>query len=57
MDFGGKELSSEIGNNSFNVRAFGGISFDLVFIRLDLTGMYNFLDKNYGGSLGVRLQL
>jgi hypothetical protein len=53
----GSELSSEVGASGFNLRAFGGLSVNLLVFRLDLTGMFNFLDQNYGASLGFRLQL
>ena len=43
--------------NSFNMRVFGGFSFNLAFIRLDLTGMYNILGGNLGASLGLRFQM
>ena len=38
-------------------RTFGGLSVNLAVFRLDLTGMFNFLDANYGVSLGARFQL
>jgi hypothetical protein len=41
----------------FNMRAFGGFSVNLVFVRLDLTGMYNFTGGNFGATLGFRFQL
>jgi len=43
--------------NSFNVRAFGGLSFNLAFFRLDLTGMYNIRSGNLGATIGFRFQL
>ena len=50
-------ISSDIYNNSWGVRAFGGISLNLTVFRLDFTGLYSFLDGNYGASLGFRFQL
>jgi len=44
-------------NNSFNSRAFGGFSLNLAFLRLDLTGMYNFRGGDFGITLGSRFQL
>ena len=41
---------------SFNMRLFGGFSFNLVYIRLDITGMFNILSKDYGATVGVRFQ-
>jgi hypothetical protein len=67
---GGKEtidgdstgFSSYIENPSgWSLRAFGGLSVNMAVIRLDLTGMINFLDlENYaafGATLGIRFQL
>jgi len=42
---------------SFNTRAFGGFSFNLALFRLDLTGMYNFMGKDLGITVGTRFQL
>jgi len=39
------------------VRAFGGVSLDLLVLKTDFTGMYNFTSGSFGGSLGLRLQL
>jgi hypothetical protein len=50
-------LSSMIKNFGANYRVFGGLSFNLAVIRLDITGLYSFADKNYGFSLGARFQL
>ena len=38
-------------------RVFGGTSINLVVVRLDLTGMYDFLGNNFGASVGLRVQL
>jgi hypothetical protein len=43
--------------NGWAFRAFGGASINLLVVRLDLTGMYNFLSGDFGASLGVRVQL
>jgi hypothetical protein len=47
--------------NGWSFRAFGGLSINMAVIKLDLTGMINFLDlENYaafGATLGVRFQL
>jgi hypothetical protein len=42
---------------AFGFRAFGGLSLNIFVIKLDLTGLYSFLDNNYGLSLGLRFQL
>jgi hypothetical protein len=57
LDLRGNELSSEIEKNGFNVRVFGGFALNFVVFRLDFTGMFNFPDSTYGGSLGLRFQL
>jgi hypothetical protein len=48
-------------SNGWSFRAFGGLSVNMAVIRLDLTGMINFLDlQNYaafGATFGVRFQL
>jgi len=53
----GAGVSSDFDNTAFNFRVFGGIAFNLVVFRLDFTGMYSFLDNNFGASLGFRFQL
>ncbi|AEF82053.1 hypothetical protein [Leadbettera azotonutricia] len=57
MDFDGDTISSMIKIKGFSARVFGGLSFDLMVLHLDFTGMYNFLDSNWGASLGFRVQL
>jgi hypothetical protein len=42
--------------NGFNFRVFGGLSFDIFVIRIDLTGIYN-SSGNLGANLGIRFQL
>jgi hypothetical protein len=57
MNIGADKISSTINMNGFSIRAFGGLSVNLVMFKLDLTGMYNFRDRNYGFSFGARFQL
>jgi hypothetical protein len=58
IDFNGtKKMSSITEESGFGIRAFGGLSLKLAVIKLDLTGLYNFMDGNYGASFGVRFQL
>jgi hypothetical protein len=57
IDFTDKGLASILEVNGWGSRAFGGLSFNLAVFRLDLTGMYNFPDGNYGVTLGTRFQL
>jgi hypothetical protein len=43
--------------SKFNMRAFGGFSVNLIFVRLDFTGMYNLLSGDLGATFGFRFQL
>jgi hypothetical protein len=49
-------FSSEITRENYTLRAFGGLSLNLSALYLDVTGLYNILDKNFGLNIGVRLQ-
>ncbi|MDR1566052.1 MAG: hypothetical protein LBS48_02065 [Treponema sp.] len=57
MDISSSGISTILKDKRFGLRAFGGLSLNLTVFKLDITGMYNFLDKNYGGSAGFRFQL
>jgi hypothetical protein len=57
MNIGANKLSSTLETSGFSVRAFGGLSVNFAAFKLDLTGMYNFRDSNYGVSFGARFQL
>ena len=57
MDVSSAGISSTVKNTDFGFRAFGGFSLNLVVFRFDLTGLYSFLDQNYGASFGFRFQL
>ena len=57
VDIDESGLSSIIENKDFSLRAFGGLSLNLAIIKIDLTGLYNFRDQNYGASVGLRLQI
>jgi hypothetical protein len=50
-------LSSIIENQGLGLRAFGGLSLNIVVVKVDLTGMYSFLSGDYGFTLGLRFQL
>ena len=50
-------ISSIIKNSGYNIRVFGGMSFNMMVFRFDLTGLYSFRDSNYGASFGFRFQL
>jgi len=54
------ELAGEQSSRSddlFGARVFGGTSFNIAVIRIDLTGMYNFTTENWGANLGLRFQM
>jgi hypothetical protein len=57
IDFGGKGFSTILEETGWSFRAFGGLSVNLALFRLDLTGLFNILDGNYGVTLGTRVQL
>jgi hypothetical protein len=57
MDVTPDGISSIIENSDLSFRAFGGISLNLAVFKIDLTGLYSFMDGNYGLSLGFRFQL
>jgi len=50
-------FKSSIPTSALNARAFGGVSLNLAAFRLDLTGLFSFLDQNFGATLGLRFQL
>jgi len=50
------KMSSSVENTGMSFRAFGGISLDTRFLNVDLTGLYNFRDGNFGVSLGFKYQ-
>jgi hypothetical protein len=50
-------FSSIIDAEGWAFRAFAGLSLNVLIIKFDLTGMYNFIDSNYGVTLGVRVQI
>jgi hypothetical protein len=43
--------------NGFNSRLFAGFSINLAFVRLDLTGMYEIMNQNFGATFGLRFQM
>jgi hypothetical protein len=49
-------FSSQKKINGWSARVFGGLSFNILILRIDLTGLYNILSKDYGASLGFRIQ-
>jgi hypothetical protein len=57
VDFDGKGFSTILEETGWSLRAFGGLSVNLALFRLDLTGLWNFFDGNYGITLGARFQV
>ncbi|MBN2737514.1 MAG: hypothetical protein JXR70_11075 [Spirochaetales bacterium] len=41
----------------FSMRVFGGLSFTLLILKLDLSAMYNVMDSSFGAGLNIRIQL
>jgi hypothetical protein len=40
--------------NGWSFRSFGGVGLQLAVMRMDITYLLNFVDKNYGVSMGLR---
>ncbi|MDR0642720.1 MAG: hypothetical protein LBG07_09705 [Treponema sp.] len=57
VDFSGRGFSTTLKETGWSFRVFGGVSVNLALFRLDLTGLYNFSDGNYGVTLGGRFQI
>lgn len=43
--------------NGWSFWVYGGTAFNIFFVKLDLSAMYNFLSGAYGASANVRIQL
>jgi hypothetical protein len=52
----GVEVTSTM-TDGWAFRAYGGVSFNLLLLKIDVTGMYDFVGQNYGLTLGTRVQL
>jgi hypothetical protein len=48
--------SAQMGSG-WALRVFGGVSINLLVVKLDITGMYDFLGSNFGATVGLRVQL
>jgi hypothetical protein len=57
IDFSGEGFSTILKETGWSFRVFGGLSVNIALFRIDLTGLYNFIDGNYGVTLGGRFQL
>lgn len=49
--------SKTLTDSYFGSRIYGGLSFNIAFVKLDLSGNYSFTTGNWGGNLGARFQL
>jgi hypothetical protein len=56
IDVSGNSFESIIKDSSINTRVFGGLSINLAYVRLDITGMYEILNNNFGATFGLRFQ-
>ncbi|MDR2143675.1 MAG: hypothetical protein LBP29_04835 [Treponema sp.] len=43
--------------SGFGLRGFGGLSLNIFVLRLDVTGLYDIINSNWGASLGLRIQI
>jgi len=43
--------------NVLSARVFGGLSLNILVLRLDFSVLYNVMNGSYGGSVGARIQL
>ena len=50
-------FSQSNSQTAFGLKVYGGTSINLFVFRLDLQGLYSFLDGSYGGTIGARFQL
>ena len=57
LDITNQEVKVEAeGLKGWGFRLYGGTSFNLWVLKIDVTGMYNFTSKSLGASLGGRIQ-
>lgn len=55
LDSDGILISS--GANGYSFWVYGGTAINILILKIDLSAMYNFLSKSYGGAVNVRVQL
>lgn len=41
---------------TYGARVYGGLSFNILLLKIDVSGMYNPLSENWGANLGARIQ-
>lgn len=47
----------ELSSNHFGSRVYGGLSFNIFMVKIDVSASYNFVTQNWGGNVGARFQL
>lgn len=50
-------LRKTVSSSPFGARVYGGLSFNLLVLKIDSTVMYNFMSENWAINLGTRVQL
>ncbi|ULQ59815.1 hypothetical protein K7I13_00155 [Brucepastera parasyntrophica] len=53
-------VANQKGSNKetlYGARVFGGLSFNIAVVKIDLYGMYNFVSGNWGANAGLRVQI
>jgi len=53
----GISKTASVEDTTYGARVFGGLSFNILLLKLDVTGMYNVMSQNWGVNLGTRIQL
>ncbi|MDR2247272.1 MAG: hypothetical protein LBE17_11495 [Treponema sp.] len=57
FDLDSQGITSTIKGKGLSVRIYGGTSFDIAFIRLNLGVLYSPFGNNFGADFGIRFQL
>ena len=51
------DARNTVSSNHFGSRVYGGLSFNIFVVKLDVSASYNFVTQNWGGNLGARFQI
>jgi hypothetical protein len=57
FDLDSQEITSELKAQGFSFRIYGGSSFDIAVIRLNLGLLYSPIGNNLGADFGIRFQI
>jgi hypothetical protein len=57
IDLNNKGFASIIKNSGWDIRFFGGLGFNLLIFKLDLSGMYDVGNNIWNAALGIRAQI